>query len=100
MWGMLVHLSFFVFGLIVPLIVMLTLGARSAYVRHHAVEALNFHITVWIAAFAAGLSLLLVIGVVLLPAVLIAAAAFTVIAGVKAYQGVPYRYPISIRLIS
>src|SRR5438105_1183198 len=48
LWSTLTHLSFFVFGLIVPLILMLTLGTRSPYVRHHAVEALNFHITVWI----------------------------------------------------
>jgi uncharacterized Tic20 family protein len=100
LWSTLTHLSYFVFGLIVPLIVMLTLGNRSPYVRHHAVEALNFHITVWIAAFVAGLSILLVIGVLLLPLVLIAGAVFTVIAAVKAYQGVPYRYPLSIRLVS
>jgi uncharacterized Tic20 family protein len=99
LWSTLTHLSFFVFGLIVPLILMLTLGTRSPYVRHHAVEALNFHITVWIAAFVSGLTILLVVGVVLLPAVLIAAAVFTVIAAVKAYQGVPYRYPLSIRLV-
>ncbi len=99
LWSSLTHLSYFVFGLIVPLILMLTVGTRSAYVRHHAVEALNFHITVWIAAFVAGLSILLVVGVVLLPAVLVAGAVFTVIAAVKAFQGVPYRYPFSIRLV-
>jgi uncharacterized Tic20 family protein len=98
-WSTLTHLSFFVFGIIVPLIIMLTLGNRSAYVRHHAVEALNFHITIWIAGFIAGLSILLVVGVVLLPAVLIAAAVFTVIAAVRAYQGALYRYPLSIRLV-
>jgi uncharacterized Tic20 family protein len=100
LWSMFSHLSFFVFGIIAPLIIMLTIGSRSGYVRHHAVEALNFHITVWIASFVAGLTILLVIGIFLLPAVLIAAAVFTVIAAVRAYQGVPYRYPLSIRLIS
>jgi uncharacterized protein len=99
LWSTLTHLSYFVFGLIVPLIVMVALGNRSPYVRHHAVEALNFHITVWIAAFVAGLSILLVIGVLLLPLVLIAGAVFSVIGAVKAYQGVPYRYPLSIRLV-
>jgi uncharacterized Tic20 family protein len=88
-----------VLGLIVPLIIMLTLGNRSAFVRHHAVEALNFHITVWVAGLVAGLSILLVIGVLLLPAILIAAAVFTIIAAVRAYQGELYRYPISIRLV-
>ena len=49
LWGLLCHLSYFVLGIIAPLIIMLTLGNRSQYVRYHAVEALNFHITVWIA---------------------------------------------------
>jgi uncharacterized Tic20 family protein len=100
LWAMLSHLSFFVFGIIVPLIIMLTMGTRSGYVRHHAVEALNFHITVWIASIISGLAFFLVIGIILLPLVLLAAVVFTIIAAVQAYQGVPYRYPLSIRLIS
>src|SRR5437764_1345195 len=71
LWSLLSHLSFFVLGIVAPLIVMLTLGARSPYVRHHAVEALNFHITVWIAALASGVLFLVVIGVFLLPLVLL-----------------------------
>lgn len=97
---MLSHLSFFVLGIIAPLIIMLTLGTRSPYVRHHAVEALNFHITMWIAGIVAGLTIIVVIGILLLPVVLITGAIFTIVAAVQAYQGVPYRYPISIRLIT
>jgi len=97
---MLSHLSFFVLGIIAPLIIMLTLGTRSAYVRHHAVEALNFHITMWLAGIVAGLTIIVVIGILLLPVVLILGAIFTIVAAVQAYQGVPYRYPISIRLIT
>jgi uncharacterized Tic20 family protein len=97
---MLCHLSYFVLGIIAPLIVMLTLGTTSPYVRHHAVEALNFHITVWIAGIISALAILLLIGVVLLPAVLITGMVFTIVAAVQAYQGVPYRYPLSLRLIT
>jgi uncharacterized Tic20 family protein len=97
---MLSHLSYFVLGIIAPLIIMLTLGTRSPYVRHHAVEALNFHITLWIAALIAGLSIFVLIGLVLLPAVLIFGAVFAIIAGVQSYQGVLYRYPLSIRLVT
>src|SRR5438105_3578425 len=100
LWSMLSHLSFFVFGIIAPLIVMLTLGTRSPFVRHQAVEALNFHITVWIAGIVAALSIFLLIGIFLLPAVLIAGAVFAIVAAVQSYQGVPYRYPISIRLVT
>jgi uncharacterized Tic20 family protein len=97
---MLSHLSYFVLGIIVPLIVMLTLGTRSAYVRHHAVEALNFHITVWIASAIAGLAIIVIIGLVLLPAVLVVGAVFAIIAAVQSYQGVLYRYPLTLRLVS
>jgi uncharacterized protein len=100
LWSLFSHLSFFVLGIIAPLIIMLTLGMRSPYVRHHAVEALNFHITMWIASIVAGLSIFVLIGLVLLPAVLIVGAVFTIIAAVQSYQGVLYRYPLSIRLVT
>ena len=99
LWSLLSHLSFFVLGIILPAIVLLTLGTRSRYVRHHAVEALNFHITVWVAGLAAALTILIAIGVILLPAVLVVGAILTVIAAVQSYQGVLYRYPLSIPLI-
>ena len=100
MWSLLCHLSYFVFGLIAPLIIMLTLGNRSPYVRHHAVEALNFHITVWIAGIVSGLLIFVVIGILLLPLVLIAGAVFAIIGAIQSYQGVLYRYPPTLRLIT
>jgi uncharacterized Tic20 family protein len=100
LWSLLSHLSFFVLGIIAPLIIMLTLGTRSAYVRHHSVEALNFHITVWIASIVAGLSIFVLVGLVLLPAVLVVGAIFAIIAAVQSYQGVLYRYPLTIRLVT
>src|SRR2546421_11775330 len=83
LWSLLSPLSFFVLGIIAPLIIMLTLGTRSPYVRHHAVEALNFHITVWIAGIVAALSIFVLIGLILLPAVLIVGAVFAIVAAVQ-----------------
>jgi uncharacterized Tic20 family protein len=100
LWSLLSHLSFFVLGIIAPLIILLTLGNRSQYVRYHAVEALNFHITVWIAGVVSGLLILVLIGIVLLPILLLFGVIFTIIAGVQAYQGQYYRYPLSIRIVS
>jgi uncharacterized protein len=100
LWGLLCHLSFFVLGIIAPIIIMLTLGNRSQYVRYHAVEALNFHITVWIAGLVSGLLILLLIGIVLLPLVLVVSAIFAIIAAIQAYQGQYYRYPLTLRLVS
>ena len=100
LWSLLCHLSFFAFGIIAPLVIMLTLGNRSAFVRHHSVEALNFHITMWLAAIISALAILVVIGILLLPLVLLVGAIFSIIAAIQAYQGQLYRYPLSIRLIS
>lgn len=37
-WGVLAHLSFFVLGLIAPLVILLTSGERSPFVRAHAAK--------------------------------------------------------------
>jgi len=99
-WALLCHLSYFILGIIAPLIILLTLGNRSQYVRYHAVEALNFHITVWIAGLVSALLILLLIGIFLLPLVLLFGIVFTIIAAVQAYQGQYYRYPVALRLVS
>lgn len=99
-WSLLCHLSYFILGIIAPIIILVTLGNRSQYVRYHAVEALNFHITLWIAGLVCGLLILILIGIVLLPILLIVGAVFSIIGGIAAYQGQYYRYPLSIRLVS
>jgi uncharacterized Tic20 family protein len=100
LWALLCHLSYFVLGIVAPLIIMLTLGTRSPYVRHHAVEALNFHITAWLAAVVSGLLILAVVGIVLLPLVLVTGTVFAIVAAIQAYQGQLYRYPLTLRLVS
>jgi len=68
-------------------------------VNDQAKEALNFQITMaigWVAATA--LSLLL-IGFLLFPVLLIANLIFCIMAGMKANEGVEYRYPFALRLI-
>ena len=100
LWSLLCHLSYFALGIIAPIIIMLTLGNRSQYVRYHAVEALNFHITLWLAGIVCGLLILLLIGIILLPLLLLVGAIFAIIAAVQSYQGQYYRYPLTLRLIS
>jgi uncharacterized protein len=100
-WSVLSHLSSLVsLGIVGPLIVMLTVGKDRPYVRHHAVEALNFHITVAIALFASFVLMIVLIGFLLLPAVLIGSLVFSVLAAVAAGRGEAYRYPLCIRLVS
>ncbi len=99
LWAVLSHVSFFVIGLIGPLVVMLTKGTESAYVRRQAVEALNFHITVALASIVAFILVFVLIGFLLLPAVLIGGAVLTVMAAIAASRGEDYRYPVSLRLV-
>ena len=99
-WAMLSHLSYFAFAIVAPIIIMLALGPRSEFVKDQAKEALNFHITMSIAAIASALLILVGIGLILLPAVAIFGLVFAVLASLKSYEGEAYRYPLTIRFIS
>jgi len=104
-WGMVCHLATFAgfaipFGhIIAPLIVWQVKKAESPFVDAAGKEAVNFNISVTIYALAAALLMLIVIGIVLLPAVIITAVVLAIIAGVKASNGELYRYPFIIRFI-
>jgi heme/copper-type cytochrome/quinol oxidase subunit 2 len=64
----LVHLSIFMFGLIGPLVVYLVTkdDPYKQMTRHHAAEALNFHITLTLAAIASVVLILVIVGIFLL----------------------------------
>jgi hypothetical protein len=98
-WAMLSHLSFFVLGIIGPIIIMLTKGKESAFVRDQAVEALNFHITALIAVFVSIILIFVVIGIFTLIAVYIGAIVLAIMAAIASYRGERYRYPVNIRLV-
>ncbi|HJX19555.1 MAG TPA: DUF4870 domain-containing protein [Steroidobacteraceae bacterium] len=105
-WGMLAHLSALV-GLVIPLIgnvlgplgVSIARADQSAFVAAHAKEALNFNISVTLAAVVCGLLMLVFIGFLLGSALFIAWLVMTLIAAIKASEGVAYRYPFSLRLV-
>jgi uncharacterized Tic20 family protein len=85
-----------------PLILLLTKGKESAFIRYHAVESLNLQITSLIPYFV----LLIVavvtcgIGAFLIPIVTVGVAVLNIIAGIKAHDGELYRYPVPmVRLI-
>ncbi|HEU4490681.1 MAG TPA: DUF4870 domain-containing protein [Jiangellales bacterium] len=104
-WGLLAHLSAFAGSLVGgltplgPLVVMLTMGERSAFVRRHAVEALNFNISFLIYGLVSFLLVFVLIGFVLLPLLVVAWVVLVIVAGVKANQGEDYRYPLTIRMV-
>ncbi len=87
-------------GFLVPLILMLTKGKESDFVRRAAVESLNFWITGLLAAIVSFVAIFVLVGIVMLPIVAIVWFVFPIIAGIKANEGVDYRYPFNLRLVS
>jgi hypothetical protein len=105
-WGMLAHLSALA-GVVLPMAgcvlgpfaVWLARRDQSAFVADHAREALNFNITVVIAAVGCALLMMVFVGFILGSALFIVWLVFTLIAAIKASQGETYRYPFSLRLV-
>ena len=122
-WTMLVHLAalavfLFPVGLVLgPLIIWLIKRTELPEVDQHGKEAVNFQLTVFIVNFILGIILMstvgfglfwrsplflfsggfglgMVIAILNLLAIILA-----VVAGIKANNGEPYRYPFSIKFI-
>ncbi len=97
--AMLSHvLTFFGFFL-APLLVYVVKREESDFVKHHAMESLNFQVSIMIYFMACIPMMLLLVGFFM--AFIIAVLAFIsiVIATVKASEGIPHRYPFTLRLI-
>lgn len=111
MWAMFGHLSAFTafitgIGCILgPLVIWLIKRDTMAFAGEQAKEALNYNITVALAfvglwvltiiTFGIGIFLTFPIGFLLFIAWIV----FTIIAAIKANEGVDYRYPFTLRLV-
>jgi uncharacterized protein len=112
-WALLGHLSalsaFIVTGIgcvLGPLIIWLVKRDSLPFAADQAKEALNFNITVLIAAAGLILFSIITVGIGLLLTVPLGFALFfywlifTIIAAVNANNGVRYRYPLTLRLVA
>ncbi len=104
-WGLFAHLSALA-GLVIPfgnvlgpLIIWQVKKDTLPFAADQGKEALNFNITMAIAAIISGLLTLVLIGFLLLPLVGLAWLVFTVLGAIKANNGEAYRYPFALRLI-
>ena len=113
-WALVSHIgslvtAWFAFGFVAPLVVMLVKG-DSPFVRRHAVESLNFQLSMLIygvvGAVLGLLVVLLTFGVgllIVIPAGVawgLAVLVVVLVATVRASNGEDYRYPLTIRFIS
>lgn len=103
--AMLCHLSSFA-GLLIPLanifgplLVWILKREQSPFIDDHGKESLNWQLSATIYFIVCALLLLVVVGIVLLPALFIFDLVVVIIATVRASNGEPYRYPLSIRFI-
>jgi len=105
-WGTVAHLSalagmvFPLGNVLGPLIVWLARREGSRFVGDQAKEALNFNITIAFAALACFILMWVLVGVLLFAALGVWWLVNTIIAAVKANEGIRYRYPFALRLVT
>jgi hypothetical protein len=102
--AMLSHLSAFVAfvgipSLVGPLVVWL-LNRDDPYVEAQAKDALNFNISFFLYGLVAAISIIVLVGILALPAVVVAWFVLVIVASVKAANGENYRYPLTIQFVS
>ena len=116
-WAMFAHLSALAGGLLTagwaaslgcfigPLVIWMVKKDTMPFVDDQGKEAQNYNITVGIAFLALTLLTVMTLGIgliIAIPAWIVIGLAWlvlTIIAGIKANEGVAYRYPFTIRLI-
>jgi uncharacterized protein len=105
-WAMFAHLSSLLgwigiplANLIAPLVIWQLRKDDMPFVGDQAKECLNFQISMTIYAIISIVLAILLIGIFFLIAVVIVDIIFTIIAAIKANEGVAYRYPLTIRFI-
>ncbi len=105
-WGMLAHLCALIgysvvpFGNVVaPLIVWLIKKDQSWFIDDQAKESLNFQISIVIYILISIPLVVLLIGIFLFIIIYVFAIVMVIVASIKANNGVPYRYPLTLRFI-
>ncbi len=86
-------------GFLAPLLVLLVKGKDSAFIRRHAVESLNFQISMLIYLAVSFVLVLVFVGIFLLIGFLILDLVVIIVATIKASNGEDYRYPLCIRFV-
>ena len=98
--AILVHIGGLFFSWIAPLVLYLVKkDSKEDFTVYHAREALNFQLTLLVVYFACFILSFILIGLFLLWIAMLANLILSIVAAVKASNGVDYRYPMTIRFI-
>ncbi|HYE05288.1 MAG TPA: DUF4870 domain-containing protein [Planctomycetota bacterium] len=106
-WAMFCHLSSLIgslvlapgFGSIIGPLVVWLIKKSTPFVDDQGCEALNFNISMLLWGIVAGLLCFVLIGFVLLPVLALVWLICTIIAAIRARDGIAYRYPLTIRFV-
>jgi uncharacterized Tic20 family protein len=98
-WSVLVHIGGIFFGWVAPLVGYLLLKDRGPFVRHHAVAALNFQLTLAIAQVVGVVTSVVGVGLVILVAAWALSVVFGILAARATNEGAYYRYPFAIDFV-
>ena len=110
-WAMAAHLSalvamWFALAFLGPLLVYVVKGNEHPYIRAQSLEALNFNLSFLLYGLVGGLItvalMIVLVGLLLLPLLILGAIAWLVlviVGAVKASNGEPFRYPLTIRFV-
>ncbi len=105
-WAMFCHLGAFAGyiipfgGIIGPIIVWAMKKDQYELVDDQGKEAINFNISMIIYYIVSAVLILALVGIPLLVALIFFRIIITVVAAIKANEGVRFRYPLCIRFIS
>jgi uncharacterized Tic20 family protein len=100
-WSMLSHLSIlFGVGVILPLVVYLAMRKESDYLASNAREALNFHISIYLYSLCCIPLAFIIVGVPLLFVIGLGSMVLSIVAAIKASDGLCYHYPLTLRLVT
>lgn len=95
-WGLFAHLSCVIGGWVLALVVYLTQKDKSAWIKGHATEALNWQLTMIIGYI---IFIIPFVGWLVGLAAIVCNLVFGIQGAIKANSGGEYKYPFSIKFI-
>lgn len=96
----LAHVSVILFPIVGPVAIYFLYQDKDSFVRHHAAEAVNFTLTLFLGIVVSFVLMIILIGLLLFFVVLLAGLIFAVVAAIAANKGEFYRYPMTFRFIT
>ncbi|MBD2428075.1 DUF4870 domain-containing protein [Phormidium sp. FACHB-1136] len=105
MWASLAHISAFAglvfpFGSVLgPLLIWLVKREEMPFVDDQGKEALNFNISMTLYMVVSILMIVVLVGFLMIGVLALIWAVLVILAAVRSNEGIPYRYPLTIRFI-